>query len=235
MPRLALIVLIATLTLALPGVAPAAENPDVDKLQRALSEVVTAKRGAVGEVAAQRRLVQKALAKCRTEGPGWQRIRAVKVAQQRDAYRRGATQLWKNLNELALDRGALEAYRPIYQRFGARFEQPLADAALQAGVDSWRSRLAYHEEATAIANCKTFERMLAPVRQFPENVSADFKVGAIYNRMVKLVADTQRKAGRRHWSSSRASALEAAAARLLELGGNSGMATMFEFGHSLRG
>lgn len=53
--------------------------------------------------------------------------------------------------------------------------------------------------------------------------------------MVKLVAETQRKAGRRHWGPRYSSALDAGAARLLELGGNSGMATMFEFGHSLAG
>jgi hypothetical protein len=197
--------------------------------------VVAGKRNAAADVAVQRRKVQRGLARCRSEGPGWTRIRSVRVPEQRNAYTRGARELWADLNELALDRGALAAYRAVYQRFGTRFDQPLADPELQAGVDAWRDRLAYHEAATVIASCRTFEAMLAPVRQLPKTISTDFKVGRIYNRMVKLVAETRRKAGRRHWAQGQAAALDRGAARLLELGGNSGLASMFEFGHSLRG
>ena len=117
----------------------------------------------------------------------------------------------------------------------ARFEQPLADPVLQAGVDAWRKRIVYYEAATGFGTCKTFERLLKPVRQFAENVRADYLAGDIYNKMVRFVSDSRRKAAARHWGSRYDAALRAARTQLVALGGNDGYATFFAFGHSLRG
>ncbi|HEV3378950.1 MAG TPA: hypothetical protein VG126_16885, partial [Thermoleophilaceae bacterium] len=187
------------------------------------------------EVAEGRRAAARALAKCESRGPGWSRIRAVRVPAQRNLYRRGAKTLWRELNEVAAEGAALDAYRKPFERFLARFERPLADPVLQAGVEAWRKRIAYYEASTGFGSCKTFERLLKQVRQFPENVRADYLAGDIYNEMVRFVADSRRKAARRHWGSRYDAALQRARSQLVTLGGDEGYATFFAFGHSLRG
>ncbi|MGH2716252.1 MAG: hypothetical protein ACRDM7_20685, partial [Thermoleophilaceae bacterium] len=173
--------------------------------------------------------------RCKRGGPGWKRIRAVRVPAQRGLYTRGARTLWKELNEVAVERAALDAYRRHFEPFVERFERPLADPVLQAGVDAWRKRIAYYEAATGFGTCTAFEKLLRPVRQFKENVRADYLAGDIYNKMVRFVADSRRKAAGRHWGSRYDAALSAARTQLVALGGNEGYATFFAFGHSLRG
>ena len=72
-------------------------------------------------------------------------------------------------------------------------------------------------------------------RQFAENVRADYLAGDIYNKMVRFAENEKRKAGRRHWGSRYDAALSAARTQHEALGGNVGYATLFAFGHSLRG
>jgi hypothetical protein len=217
------------------GAQVVAKPDDVVRVEKAVTELAGAKRAVAGAVAAGERAAAKALGKCKASGPGWKRIRAVRVPAQRSLYTRGARTLWKELNEVALERAALDAYRGPFERFVGRFEQPLADPVLQAGVDAWRKRLAYYDAATGFGTCKSFERLLKPVRQFKENVRADYLAGDIYNRMVRFVADARRKAGARHWGFRYDAALSAARTQLVALGGNDGYATFFAFGHSLRG
>jgi len=159
----------------------------------------------------------------------------VKVPAQRSLYRRGARTLWKALGEVAAERAAYDAYRPGFERFLGRFDTPLADSVLQAGVDAWRKRVDLYEAYTPIGTCAQFNRLAKRARQFPPNVEADYKSGDIYNRMVRFVEQAKRAASRRHWGSRYAAALEAARDRLIELGANDGYATFFAFGHSLRG
>jgi hypothetical protein len=226
----------ASLAAAPAAGAQALDKPeDVLRVESALTQLATAKRAAAGELAANERAGAKALRRCRSAGPGWKRIRAVRVPVQRSLYTRGAKTVWKELNEVAAERAALDAYRTSFERFLGRFDRPLADPVLQAGVDAWRKRVAYYEASTGFGTCKTFEKLLKPVRQFEENVRADYLAGDIYNEMVRFVADSRRKAAARHWGSRYDSALGAARVQLVALGANEGYATFFAFGHSLRG
>jgi hypothetical protein len=235
-----LLTILAVLLIALGAAAPAgaqapAKPEDVVRVENAVVDLAVAKRAAAKQVEANRLAAAKALRKCKSSGPGWKRIRSVRVPAQRSLYTRGARTLWKELGEVADQRAALEAYRQHFLRFVSRFDRPLSDPVLQAGVDAWRKRIDYYEASTPFGTCKTFEKLLKPVRQFKENVRADYLAGDIYNKMVRYVADTQRAAARKHWGSRHASALEAARDQLVALGGNDGYATFFAFGHSLNG
>ncbi len=228
--------LLAALVAAAPAAAQLAAKPDdVLRVERAVTELAVAKRGAADDVAAGKRAGEAALRKCKKGGRGWKRIRSVRVPAQRSLYTRGARTLWKELSEVAAERAALDAYRHAFERFLSRFDRPLADPVLQAGIDAWHSRIAYYEAATGFASCKTFERLLKPVRQFNENVRADYLAGGIYNKMVRFVRDSRRKAANRHWGSRYDAALDAARAQLVALGGDEGYAAFFTFGHSLGG
>ena len=237
MTRALAISLVALLGLAAPAAAQdsSAKPEDVQRIEQAITGLANAKRAAAGDVAERERAGLKALEACKSRGKGWKRIRAVKVRVQRGLYTRGGRELWKGLAEVAAERAALDAYRPGFERFLSRFDTPLADPVLQAGVEAWRSRIAYYEAATGFATCKHFEKLLKRVRQFEENVRADYLAGDIYNKMVRFVADGRRKAATRHWPSRHDAALKAARTQLVALGGNDGYATFFAFGHSLRG
>ena len=211
------------------------KSEDVVRVERAVSELAPAKRAAAREVAANKRAAAKALSKCERDGPGWKAIRAVRVPVQRSLYRRGARTLWNALGEVAAERAAFDAYRPAFERFLRRFDNPLDDAVVQAGVETWRKRIALYEAYTPIGTCRQFNKLAKRARQFPENVEADYKSGDIYNRMVRFVETRKRAAARRHWGSRYDAALRAARDRLVALGGNDGYATFFSFGHSLRG
>jgi hypothetical protein len=226
----------ASLAAAAPAGAQAPEKPeDVVRVESAVTELATAKRTAAGEVAAGERTAARALRKCKSGGPGWKRIGAVRVPAQRSLYRRGAKALWRELNDVAAERAALDAYRRPFERFVDRLDRPLVDPVLQAGVEAWRKRIAYYEAATGVGTCRAFERLLKRVRQFDENVRADYLAGDVYNKMVRFVSDTRRKAAARHWGSRHDAALRAARTQLVALGGDEGYATFFAFGHSLRG
>jgi hypothetical protein len=217
------------------GAQASGKPEDVVRVEGAVTQLAAAKRAAVGEVAAGERAGARALRRCRSRGPGWSRIRAVRVPAQRSLYRRGAKTLWRELGEVAAERAAFDAYRKPFERFVRRFDRPLADPVLQAGVEAWRRRVALYEAATGFGTCTTFERLLRPVRQFSENVRADYLAGDIYNRMVRFVSDTRRRAAARHWGARYDAALRSARTQLVALGGDEGLATFFAFGHSLRG
>jgi hypothetical protein len=233
--RLAVSLCIVLVSLVAAAPAAAQATGDVQRVEAAVTELAVAKKQAAGAVAANRRAAERALLRCKSGGPGWRRIRAVRVPAQRSLYTRGARTLWNQLAEVAAERAALDAYRRSFERFLARLERPLDDPVLQAGADAWRRRFAYYEAATAAGSRRSFERLLRPVRQFRENVRADYLASDIYNKMVRFVDDSRRKAGRRHWGSRYDAALQAARDRLVALGGNEGYAAYFAFGHSLRG
>jgi hypothetical protein len=229
--------LLAALCAALAAAAPAAaqQPEDVVRVEAAVVQLANAKRAAADEVAAGKRTAARALRRCESSGPGWDRIRAVRVPAQRSLFRRGAKRLWRDLGEVAAEGAAFEAYLKPFERFVRRLERPLSDPVLRAGVEAWRKRIAYYEAATGFGTCRTFERLLRPVRQFEENVRADYLAGDVYNRMVRFVPATRRRAAARHWGGRYDGALRAARAQLVALGGDAGYATFFAFGHSLRG
>ncbi len=209
--------------------------PDVQRVERAVLELHDAKQDVADKRAANGRAAERALKECKRDGKGWDKIRSVKDASQRNAYVRGAKILWRDLNEAALDGAALEAYQPAFDRFLGRFDQPLSDPVLQGGVDSLRGRLAYEAAATSFASCKTFEQQLKPIRQFKPGVTADYLAGNLFQRMSRFVTNKRKAAVNKHWPSSKEQALDAARARLAELGGDVGRATYFRYAYSLNG
>jgi len=165
------IAVLALAALAAPAGAQVVEKPeDVQRVERAVLDLSATKRNLAGEVAASRRAAERALAKCRTAGPGWARIRSVRVPAQRSLYARGARILWRNLGEVAAEHAAFEAYRRPFERFVSRFEPPLGDPVLQAGVEAWNKRIALYAAYTPIGTCRSFNRLAKRARQFPENV-----------------------------------------------------------------
>ena len=220
---------------SLPAAAHAQLPADVTRVERAVLDLHDAKEAAAGERAAAQRAARRALAKCRDAGPGWERIRAVKNRSQRGVYVRGARELWADLEEAAVAAAALEAYDTAFDRFLARFEAPLSDPVLQGGVDAIASRLKYEAAASEFGSCRTFEQVTKAVREFPHGVPADFLAGEIYQRMSKFAQKRRNAAIRRHWTGARVRAIDAARARLAELGGDTGRATYFRYAYSLEG
>jgi hypothetical protein len=231
--------LLVALALLLPSAAQAQVPDDVSRIHAAVTELAKAKRDAAGRVAQRKRAAEAALAGCRSAGAGWKRIRAVRDASQRGAYRRGARVLWGELHQAALEQAALDAYDSFFTRFLARLERPLSDPVLQAGADALRERIGYQREAYAFASCATFELLLRKVREFKigggHGVAGDYRAGRIHNLFTGFVAGHQRAAERRHGGTGYESALQAARERIVALGGDSGYASYFAFAHSLRG
>ena len=222
---------------ALAAVAPAsAQVPrpaDVLRIESAMGELGKQKNGAEGQVNARERAATAALAACRTKGSGWKRIRGVRDRAQRNAYARGAKALWKNLSTVAVEGAWVDVYGPFFERFLHRFDTPVSDPILEAGVEAQRQRLAYNRAAYSFGNCRTFNTALKKVREFKvggeHGVSGDYYAGKIYNDFVRYVSTRQRAAARSHWGSRYDNALDAASAQLKLLGGNEGLANYFRF------
>ena len=223
----------AFLALAAPAAAQSPKPADVTRIENAVVELAKQKSGAAGQVAAQRRSAQAALGACRTKGTGWSRIRKVRDRAQRDAYARGARALWNGLNDVAAEGAWLEVYTPFFERFLNRFDAPLSDPVLQAGVEAQAKRLAYNRAAYSFGTCATFNTQLRKVREFKvggsHGVSGDYYAGKIYGGFVRYVSTRQRAAARAHWGSRADNALAAARDPLKALGGDEGYANYFAF------
>jgi hypothetical protein len=227
------IALASALLLALAAPAFAQKPEDVTRVESAIVELSRLKRGSEGQVAAQRRAAQAALAACRTKGPGWARIRKVRDRAQRNAYARGAKALWAKLHEVAGEGAWVEVYTPHFERFLRRFETPLSDPVLQAGIEAQRKRLAYSQAAYSLGGCTTFNKLMKKVREFKiggsHGVSGDYYAGKIYNDFLRYVPKRQQAAARAHWGSRYDAALTAARDHLKALGGDEGYANYFAF------
>jgi hypothetical protein len=224
---------VAAALLAVAAPAAAQKPEDVSRVESAVVELSKLKRGSEGQVAAQRRSAQAALAACRTEGPGWARIKKVRDRAQRNAYARGAKRLWAALDEVAAEGAWVEVYTPHFERFLRRFETPLADPVLQAGIEAQRKRLAFNQAAYSFGSCATFNKLMRKVREFKiggsHGVSGDYYAGKIYNDFLRYVPRRQQAAARAHWGSRYNSALTAARDQLKALGGDVGYASYFAF------
>ena len=229
--RLPLATAAALLALAAPAAAQKPE--DVSRVESAIVELSKLKRGSESEVAAHRRAAQAALGACRTKGPGWARLRKVRDAAQRNAYARGAKRLWGALDQVASEGAWVDVYAPHFQRFLRRFETPLSDPVLQAGIEAQRKRFAFNQAAYSFGTCATFNTLMKKVREFKiggsHGVSGDYYAGKIYNDFVRYVPKRQQAAARAHWGSRHDSALEAARDQLKALGGDEGYANYFAF------
>ena len=221
----------------LAGVASASaqvQRPvEVLRIESAMGELGKQKHDAAGQLHAAERAATGALAACRTKGSGWTRIHRVRDRAQRNAYARGAKALWQNLNTVAVEGAWVEVYGPFFERFLHRFDTPLSDPVLQAGVEAQRQRLVYDRAANSFGTCATFNTALKKVREFKvggeHGVSGDYYAGKIYNTFVRYVSTRQRAAARSHWGSRYDTALDAASAQLKALGGNEGLANYFRF------
>jgi hypothetical protein len=231
--RVTITAIAAFLALAAPAVAQSPKPADVTRIENAVVELAKQKSGAADQVAAQRRSAQAALGACRTKGTGWSRIRKVRDRAQRDAYARGARALWNGLNDVAAEGAWLEVYTPFFERFLNRFDTPLSDPVLQAGVEAQAKRLAYNRAAYSFGTCATFNTQLKKVREFKvggsHGVSGDYYAGKIYGGFVRYVSTRQRAAARAHWGSREDNAIAAARDQLKALGGDQGYASYFAF------
>jgi hypothetical protein len=219
---------------ALAAAAPASAQPlDVVRVEAAVVELSKAKNAADGKVASNERAAASALSACRTKGRGWARVRKVRDRAQRNAYARGAKALWKSLSIVAKEGAWVDAYTPAFERFLRRFDTPLTDPELQAGIDAQRHRLAFDQAANSFGTCAVFNAELRKVREFKiggsHGVAGDYYAGKIYNGFVRYVSRRQAKAVRAHWGSRYQAALDATASRLAALGGNEGYAHYFPF------
>jgi hypothetical protein len=223
----------AAVFLALAAPASAQKPEDVTRVESAVIELAKLKRNSAGEVASQRRAAQGALAACRTKGPGWARVRKVRDASQRNAYARGAKQLWSKLDDVAAEGAWVEVYTPHFERFLRRFETPLSDPVLQAGIEAQRKRFAFNQAAYSFGSCATFNKLMKKVREFKiggsHGVSGDYYAGKIYNDFLRYASRRQQAAARAHWGSRYDSALTAARDQLKALGGDEGYANYFAF------
>src|SRR5262245_34837867 len=154
--RFAISVSAALLVAAAPGAAQAQKPADVTRIEAAVVELAKLKRGSAGQVNAHERGAEAALGACRRRGPGWARIRKVYDPSQRNMYARGARTLWANLRKTAIEGAWVEVYTPHLERFLRRFETPLSDPVLQAGIDAQRKRLAFDQAAYSFGTCATF-------------------------------------------------------------------------------
>jgi hypothetical protein len=219
--------------LALAAPAYAQKPEDVTRIEGAVVELSKLKRDSAGQVAVHRRSAQAALAACRTKGRGWARIRKVRDPAQRNAYARGAKKLWALLAEVGSEGAWVEVYTPHFERFLRRFDTPLSDPVLQAGIDAQRKRLAFNQAAYSFGTCATFNKLMKKVREFKiggsHGVSGDYYAGKIYNDFLRYVSKRQQAAARAHWGSRYDSALDAARNQLKALGGDEGYANYFAF------
>jgi hypothetical protein len=225
--------LLFTVAAVAPASAQVQRPAEVLRIESAMGELGKQKHEAAGQLKAHERAATDALGACRTNGSGWTRIHGVRDSAQRNAYARGARALWQNLNTVAVEGAWVELYEPFFERFLHRFDTPLADPVLQAGVEAQRQRLVYNRAANSFGTCATFNAALKNVREFKvggkHGVSGDYYAGKIYNGFVRYVSTRQRAAARAHWGSRYDNALDAASAQLKALGGNEGLANYFRF------
>jgi hypothetical protein len=232
---LALILLTVLAALAAASTAMADGKPaDVQRVERAVLELDRAKRSLKAEVAARQSAAGRALGRCQSKGKGWKRLKKVRSGTQRRTYRKGARFLWSELHRVAMDRAALEVEHPIFERFLGHFAAPLSDPVLAAGVDAQRHRLAYYDQATPFATCKSFDKLMGSIRTFRGDATGDARVSAVYMKLTTYVSSLEARATRKHWGSRYERALQAARQQLEALGGNGGYAAYFAFAMALR-
>lgn len=75
----------------------AVSNGEAEGLRQAVSELWQAKNAAQPAQASLLDRASKSMAKCRSKGKGWKRIRKLKDGAQRRLYASGARILWKDV------------------------------------------------------------------------------------------------------------------------------------------
>lgn len=215
---------------------------EVAAIQQATGELGRAKRAAASKIARLSRS-SSALAPCLRGGPGWKRIRAIGHASQRNLYAASARKLLADM-KLLLDRQQpqIVAYESPFTRFVTQIRAaPVSDPTLSAAVAAQARRLASYRDIRGLkADCNVFNKLTKRVREFPTRsaaqiVRADYRAAPVARRIERHLSDQLRKIDRRHGIDHRdAETLAAAADTIVELGGEQGYATGFQYALSLR-
>jgi hypothetical protein len=217
-------------------------SEEILALQEATGELGRAKRAAAGKVA---RLSSSAstLRPCLRRGPGWKRIRAIKHRPQRALYTAAARRLLADM-KLLLDgqQPRIVVYEPAFQRFVAQIRSaPVSDPTLREAIAAQARRVAsYHSIRAVKANCAVFNKLTKRVREFPTRtaaqiVRADYRAAPLARKIQRNISNQLTKIDRRHGISYRdAEKLAEAAELMVELGGEQGYATGFQYALSLR-
>lgn len=223
--------------------AVSSATADLKQIEQATADLGRAKRSAAGTVARLSRRSSSALASCVRGGPGWKRIRSVKHAPQRNLYAASARRLLSDMR-LLIDQqqSRIVAYQPAFGHFVGRLKAiGVSDPLLAEASAAQARRYAAYEDVRAIqANCDVFNKLTKRVREFPTRtaeqiVRADYRAAPIARRIERNVSDQLRTIDRRHGISYRdVTTLDAAADRMVGLGGNPGYALGFQYALSLR-
>lgn len=219
-----------------------ATDEQVAALEQATAELGRAKRAAAGKVA---RLSRGAavLRPCLRGGPGWKRIRAVKHASQRALYTAAARRLLADMRLLlGGQQPQIAVYESSFQRFVAGLRAaPVSDPTLSEAIAAQSRRVAaYHDIRSIGADCSVFDKLTRRIREFPTRtaaqiVRADYRAAPLARKIERHISNQLGKIDRRHGISHRdAETLAAAAALMVELGGQPGHATGFQYALSLR-
>jgi hypothetical protein len=227
-----LLAALATAALAVPASA-ATVNPDSAKLRQAVDELWQAKGAAKPAQDVLQARARKSLAKCRSKGRGWKRIRGVRDPAQRRLYTGGARILWKALSDLAAERATLTPLRGAMGRYVNRLEAAgIADPVLKSGVAAQRRRLTIQDGLVPLGTCRTFEARLRKVhavtRKGLAQAQFDTRAGAVYGAMARYIEKKRNSAERQF-----AGPLEASHDRLRDLGATEGEANGFLYALSL--
>ena len=217
-------------------------DEEVLALQDATGELGRAKRAAAGKVA---RLSSSAstLRPCLRGGPGWKKIRAIEHAPQRALYAASARRLLADM-KLLLDgqQPRIVVYESAFQRFVSRLRAAsVTDPTLGDAIAAQARRVAsYHDIRGVKANCAVFNKLTKRVREFPTRtaaqiVRADYRAAPRARKIERHISDQLRKIDRRHGITYRdAERLADAAETMVDLGGEPGYATGFQYALSLR-
>ncbi len=219
-----------------------AVDEQVAALEQATDELGRAKRAAAEKVA---RLSRSAsvLRPCLRGGPGWKRIRAVKHASQRSLYTAAARRLLADM-KLLLDgqQPQIVVYESSFERFVASLRAaPVSDPTLSEAIAAQSRRLAAYRDIRRIGTgCSVFNKLTTRVREFPTRtaaqiVRADYRSAPLARKIERHLSNQLSKIDRRHGISHRdAETLADAAELMVELGGEPGHATGFQYALSLR-
>jgi hypothetical protein len=217
-------------------------DEEVVALQEATGELGRAKRAAASKVA---RLSSSSsvLRPCLRGGPGWKRIRGIKHASQRGLYTAAARRLLADM-KLLLDgqQPRIVVYESAFQRFVSQLRAAsVSDPTLSEAIAAQARRVAsYHDIRAVKANCTVFNKLTKRVREFPTRtaaqiVRADYRATPLARKIERNVSDQLTRIDRRHGITYRdAEKLADAAELMVDLGGEPGYATGFQYALSLR-
>jgi hypothetical protein len=216
---------------------------ELGPLEQAIAELGRAKRGAATTVARLSRRSAATLRPCLRGGPGWKKIKRVKHAPQRALYAASARRLLADMRLLIdTQQSRIVAYDSAFERFVARLKTSnVSNPLLREAIAAQARRVAAYRDVRAVkADCRVFNKLTSRVREFPTRtaaqiVRADYRTAPIARRIQLNIANQLRAIDRRHGISYRdADTLADAAEKIVELGGNPGYATGFQYALSLR-